>query len=73
MSTRRESTELLSGMNKAEKAELLQQLLTEFGDSFRESKVAPELLAALPASYVREFQCGCWSKHGASARVTPIS
>ena len=34
MSTRRESTEILSGMNKAEKAELLQQLLTEFGDSF---------------------------------------
>ena len=34
MSTRRESDEILSGMNKAEKAELLQQLLTEFGESF---------------------------------------
>src|SRR6266567_3119786 len=34
MSTRRESNEILASMNRAEKAELLQQLLTELGDSF---------------------------------------
>jgi len=34
MSTRRESNEILAGMNRAEKAELLQQLLAEFGESF---------------------------------------
>ena len=34
MSTRRESNEILAGMNMAEKAELLQQLLAEFGESF---------------------------------------
>jgi len=33
MSTRRESNEILAGMNRAEKAELLQQLLAEFGES----------------------------------------
>ena len=34
MSTRRESEELLAGMTLAEKAQLLQQLLSEFGDAF---------------------------------------
>ena len=34
MSTRRESEELLAGMTQAEKAQLLQQLLSEFGDAF---------------------------------------
>ena len=34
MSTRRESNEILASMNRAEKAELLQQLLAELGDSF---------------------------------------
>jgi len=34
MSTRRESNAILASMNRAEKAELLQQLLTELGDSF---------------------------------------
>ena len=34
MSTRRESNEILASMNRAEKAELLQQLLTELGDPF---------------------------------------
>ena len=33
MSTRREANELLAGLNRAEKAELLQQLLTELSDS----------------------------------------
>ncbi len=34
MSTRRESNEIIASMNRAEKAELLQQLLRELGDSF---------------------------------------
>ena len=34
MSTRRESNEILARMNRAEKTELLQQLLVELGDSF---------------------------------------
>jgi len=34
MSTRRESNELLASMNRAEKAELLQELLAELGESF---------------------------------------
>src|SRR6266849_8559609 len=34
MSTRRESNEILDRMNRAEKAELLHQLLSELGDSF---------------------------------------
>ena len=34
MSTRRESNEILAGMNRSEKADLLQQLLAEFGESF---------------------------------------
>src|SRR3989442_3316511 len=34
MSTRRESNEILAGMNRSEKAELLRQLLSELGDSF---------------------------------------
>jgi uncharacterized protein (DUF433 family) len=34
MSTRRESSEILAGMNRAEKVELLRQLLAELGDSF---------------------------------------
>jgi uncharacterized protein (DUF433 family) len=33
MSTRREANELLAGMNRAQKAELLQQLITELSDS----------------------------------------
>jgi len=34
MSTRRESNEILAGMNRAEKADLLQQLLAELDESF---------------------------------------
>ena len=34
MSTRRESDEILAGMNRAEKVDLLQQLLSELGESF---------------------------------------
>ena len=34
MSTRRESEKLLAGMTQAEKAQLLQQLLSELGESF---------------------------------------
>ncbi|HYX28921.1 MAG TPA: DUF433 domain-containing protein [Pyrinomonadaceae bacterium] len=34
MSTRREANELLAGLNRAEKTDLLQQLITELSDSF---------------------------------------
>jgi len=34
MSTRRESNEILAGMNRSEKADLLQQLLAELDESF---------------------------------------
>ena len=48
MSTRRESEELLAGMTQAEKAQLLQQLLTEFGDVFPGIESRPGVVGGAP-------------------------